>query len=257
MWRAVEIVGELEVGMHVHRALGPAGRARGVEPEADVVLPWSAPCRPRGWPARSGPRSRGGRWACSPETTTSCEVGMGFDEAFELRVERLRHHQRPGPAVRQHEAIVVLGHQRVDRNRNDAGLDRAEKRGRPIDGVDAGTGGCAPRGGPRARAAPGRSAPPGRPAGRSSSCRADPHRRACGRGRPADCVPANRRRNCICGGTPSAGTAGASGPGTIVIALPPHLKPPIMGMATRRRNIGAIVAAGRPTFHGVGEHGPQ
>ena len=34
---AVEIVGQLQVGMDMHRALRLAGRARGVEPESDVV----------------------------------------------------------------------------------------------------------------------------------------------------------------------------------------------------------------------------
>ena len=54
----------------------------------------------------------------------------------EPRIERLRHHQHAGAAVGQHEAVVVLGHQRVDRHGNDAGLEAAEERGRPVDGVE-------------------------------------------------------------------------------------------------------------------------
>ena len=53
----------------------------------------------------------------------------------EFRIERLRDDQRPRAAVSQHEAVVVLGHQRVDRDRDHAGLDRAEERRRPVDGV--------------------------------------------------------------------------------------------------------------------------
>jgi hypothetical protein len=38
-------------------------------------------------------------------------------------------------AVGQHEAIVVLGEQRVDRHGDDAGLEAAEERGRPVDRI--------------------------------------------------------------------------------------------------------------------------
>ena len=41
-----------------------------------------------------------------------------------------------GAAILEHEAVIVLGHQRVDRNGDHPGLDGAEKRGRPIDSVE-------------------------------------------------------------------------------------------------------------------------
>ena len=64
------------------------------------------------------------------------EVGTRIDQIGELRKQLLRHHQHPGPAVGQHEAVVVLGHQRVDRDGDYAGLDRAEESGRPVDRVE-------------------------------------------------------------------------------------------------------------------------
>ena len=64
------------------------------------------------------------------------EVRALLDELFESRKKRLRHDQAFRAAVCQHETIVVLGEQRVDRHRDDAGLQAAEKRSRPIDGVE-------------------------------------------------------------------------------------------------------------------------
>ena len=64
------------------------------------------------------------------------EIRALLDELLESRKQRLRHHQAFGAAVGQHEAIVVLGEQRIDRHRDDAGLQAAEKRGRPVDGVE-------------------------------------------------------------------------------------------------------------------------
>src|SRR5579885_2558134 len=51
-------------------------------------------------------------------------------------VERLGYDQKARPAVLEHEAIIVLGHQRIDRHRDDAGLDGAEEGGRPVDRVE-------------------------------------------------------------------------------------------------------------------------
>ena len=57
------------------------------------------------------------------------------DRVFEFRQQQFGHHQEPRPAVLEHEAVVVLGHQRIDRNGDNASLDGTEERGRPIDGV--------------------------------------------------------------------------------------------------------------------------
>ena len=64
------------------------------------------------------------------------EVGALLDKLFEPRKERLRHDQAFRPAVGQHETVVILGEQRIDRHRHDAGLQTAEKRRRPVDGIE-------------------------------------------------------------------------------------------------------------------------
>ena len=64
------------------------------------------------------------------------EIGARGDQIGELRKQFFRDDQDPRPAVGEHEAIVVLGHQRVDRDRDDARLDGAEESGRPVDGVE-------------------------------------------------------------------------------------------------------------------------
>ena len=64
------------------------------------------------------------------------EIAACADQLLEPRIERVRHHQHAGAAVGQHEAVVVLGHQRVDRHGDDAGLEAAEEGGGPVDGVE-------------------------------------------------------------------------------------------------------------------------
>jgi len=63
------------------------------------------------------------------------EVGTVRNDVLESRKQRFRHDQRLGATVGQHEAIVVLGKQRVHRHGDNAGLETAKKRGRPIDRV--------------------------------------------------------------------------------------------------------------------------
>jgi len=64
------------------------------------------------------------------------EMPRRRDCGSEFRQQLLGHHQHAGAAVREHEAIVVLGHQRVNRNRDHARFDRAEECRRPVDGVE-------------------------------------------------------------------------------------------------------------------------
>ncbi len=64
------------------------------------------------------------------------EIFRLADRLVEFRQQILGDDQQPGAAVAQHEAVIVLGHQRIDRDRDHAGLDRAEERGRPVDGVE-------------------------------------------------------------------------------------------------------------------------
>ena len=181
--------------MHMHRALRLAGGARGVEPERHVVA--------------GGRRGVILRLVGADDILEQpvavrivagdddvLEVGAFLDQLLEFRKQRLRHHQAFRPAVGQHEAVVVLGQQRVDRHRDDAGLEAAEKRGRPVDGVEQAPSARAPRAGGRGRAARRRSAPPGRRAGRRSACRARRYRPACWRGRRRDWLAGRRRRSC-------------------------------------------------------------
>ena len=119
----------------MHRALRLAGRARGVEPERHVVA--------------GGRRGVILRLVGADEILEQpvavrivagdddvLEIGAVLDQLLEFRKQRLRHHQAFGPAVGQHEAVIVLGQQRVDRHGDDAGLETAEKRDRPVDGVE-------------------------------------------------------------------------------------------------------------------------
>ena len=63
------------------------------------------------------------------------EMFAGLDRLGELGQQLLGHDQEPRAGILEHEAIVVFGEQRIDRHRDDTGLDGAKKRGRPIDGV--------------------------------------------------------------------------------------------------------------------------
>ena len=138
--RRIKRVGEFQIGMGMHRALRPAGRARRVEPEAHVV---ARRCR------GSAFRNLGiglGFGHQLVEREMRMRVLAGDDDMFEVValpdrigefvVERFGDDQHPRPRIVEHEAVVGLGHQRVDRDRHDAGLDGAEERGRPIDGVE-------------------------------------------------------------------------------------------------------------------------
>jgi len=64
------------------------------------------------------------------------QIGARPDQLGEFRQQRLRHHEDLGTAVGEHEAVVVLGHQRVDRDGHHAGLDGPEEGGGPVDGVE-------------------------------------------------------------------------------------------------------------------------
>ena len=58
------------------------------------------------------------------------------DQAGEFRKQRLRHHEDLGAAVGEHEAVIVLGHQRIDGDGHHAGLDGPEEGGGPVDRVE-------------------------------------------------------------------------------------------------------------------------
>ena len=125
--------------LHVQRALRLTGGTRRVEPEADVVGP-----RRRGLgDRRRGVHQRGERGIARVRQRAA---RIGDDEApgpareargFFVRREQLRRDDRRlGATVGEDEREVERLEQRVDRDRNDAGLDRAEERRREVDRVE-------------------------------------------------------------------------------------------------------------------------
>ena len=131
----IELVGEREVGVGVHRALRPAGRAGGVEPEADVVAHRR---RGDGFGPGAGKQilEAGMAVRLLAGHDDMLEIFAGADRLGKFGIELFGHDQEPRAAVVEHEAVIVLGQQRVDRHRHHAGLDRAEKGGRPVDRID-------------------------------------------------------------------------------------------------------------------------
>ena len=122
--------------LDVDGALRRAGRARRVEPETRVVAR-----RVRGLERGAGRghqlRERVMRTLRQPpDTMTWRRCGQLPEERRERRQERRRHDQRAGAAVAQHVVVVLRREQRVAGDRNDAGLDAAQERGRKIDRVE-------------------------------------------------------------------------------------------------------------------------
>ena len=91
---AVEIGGEPQIGVHMHRALRLAGRARGVEPEAMSSRVVGA-VTVRGSALASSILEILAMAAarCSPATITCMRSGHRADQLGEFRQQRLRHHQ--------------------------------------------------------------------------------------------------------------------------------------------------------------------
>ena len=135
--RAVEIGGQLEAGVDVHRALRLAGGARSVEPERHVVGDGRRGVILRLVGADNVVEQPVAVWIIAGDDDV-LEVRAFLDQLLEFREQRLRHHQAFGPAVGQHEAVIVLGEQSIDRHGDDAGLEAAEKRDRPVDGIEHG-----------------------------------------------------------------------------------------------------------------------
>ena len=133
-------------------------------------------------------RKRGGR---TRDDDVAHLVRPACHRVLQHRQQRAGHDQRLRAAVRQHERIVVGRQQRVDGDRHDARMERAQERRRKVDRVvqaeqDALF--AAQSTASAARPRPARRAPPAR---RTSGSR----RRRCTRAsRPARrCVPAHRR----------------------------------------------------------------
>ena len=94
-------------------------------------------------------------------------------------------------AVREHVGVVVGGQQRVDRDRHDAGVERAEERHRPVDGVVQAKQHALLAAQAQRRAAPRRAG-----ATRASQLAVGQRRRDRRRRRALAARPALRRRTC-------------------------------------------------------------
>ena len=123
--------------MDMDRALRHAGRAGGIQPEASVV----------------GTRRRGRQPRLSPrqyvlEGGVPVSAAAGDDDLLEerdlagrrreLRQQLLRHDERLCTAVGEHVLVIFGGEQGIHRDRDDARLDRAEKRRGKVDRVGQG-----------------------------------------------------------------------------------------------------------------------
>ena len=112
----IELSRARHVAVKMHRPLGLACRARGVEPEAHLVLHGIGRAEDRAL-GRDQPR----------------EFAAILDDAvvqsLEGRGEIRRDEGRLRAGVAQHEGVVVARQPRIDRHRDDAGLDGAEEAG--------------------------------------------------------------------------------------------------------------------------------
>ncbi len=73
--------------------------------------------------------------AVGPRHDYGPEMRACLDERGEPPIQLFGNDQQLCPAVIEHEPVVILVEQRIHRNGDDAGLDGAKERGRPIDGV--------------------------------------------------------------------------------------------------------------------------
>ena len=130
----IELGGLHEARMDVNRTLRPAGRARGIEPEAGLVG-----MRRRG--VEDGGRSseQGGERAGSRLGAGDDRRGPRLGQLRQCRRHRgqyrRRHDNRASPAVGQHKGEFFRRQLGVDRDRHDPALDRPEKRGREVDRI--------------------------------------------------------------------------------------------------------------------------
>ncbi len=122
--------------MQVHRALRLAGRARGIEPETDVVGTGR-----RRLEAVRLVGQRVGQTLVAVVAVLAAgdddrpEEGVGVQMTLELGQQVGADDERPRTAVVQHEGVVVGRQAGVHRDRHDPGLDRAEEHGGEVDGV--------------------------------------------------------------------------------------------------------------------------
>ncbi len=130
----VELRREDHAGMNVNRALRHAGRAGGIQPEAGIVGRGRCGRKP-GFPLRQHLFERGVTLSAAPGDDDVFEERELWNEGRELRQQLLRYDERLRAAVGEHVLVIFRGEQGIHRDRDDARLDRAEKRRGKVDRV--------------------------------------------------------------------------------------------------------------------------
>ncbi len=123
----------------MHRALGPTGRARRVEPEAGVVGAGGGRACHRGVAAHKVLERQLGRmrWRHRSGYDDLLHLVVGLDHGRrQSRQQGARHQHRLRPSVFEHVGVVVSGEQGIDGNRHDAGVHGTEKCHRPVVAVE-------------------------------------------------------------------------------------------------------------------------
>ena len=136
---AVKLQSPVGVAVRMHRAFGPAGRARGIKPESGIVGAGRG-----GLLHRPGGGEKGLEFGLAEFERAGrardhdlVDLVVGLDErALESGLQRAADQHGLGAGVFKHIGVVVGGEQRVDRDRDRAGIERAEEGHGPIDGVE-------------------------------------------------------------------------------------------------------------------------
>ena len=125
--------------MRMHRALGPAGGARGIEPEGRVVRAGGGRLRGRclrgdeGLEIHLAHMQRCDR--ARHDDMADLVIGLDHRRA-QRRQQRARHQHGLGPRMLEHVGVVVGGEQGVHRHRHHAGVQRAQEAHGPVQVVE-------------------------------------------------------------------------------------------------------------------------
>src|SRR5258706_571083 len=130
----VELRREDHARMNVNRTLRHAGRAGGIQPEAGIVGRGRCGCKP-GFSLRQHLFELGMALSAAPGDDDVLEESELGNEGGELWQQLLRYDERLRAAVGEHVLVIFRGEQGIHRDRNDARLDRAEKRRGKVDRV--------------------------------------------------------------------------------------------------------------------------
>ena len=134
---AVQLRRPVRIGLRVHRALGLAGRARGIQPEAGIVAHGLGGCGQRRVmqqpfvEQRGIARQRRSLVRAGHPDQPHLVVGLGHCR-FQHRQHGAIGKNRLRAAVLQHVGIVVGREQGVDRHRHHARVDCAQKANHPF-----------------------------------------------------------------------------------------------------------------------------